>query len=62
MHKSLKSAFKQAEKYNAKNIIILGDQEAQTNNFIIKNQQTKQQQECNLENYTEKINLLLKGV
>ncbi|ALD66296.1 histidine--tRNA ligase [Spiroplasma cantharicola] len=41
MNRSMKSAFKQSEKLNSKNIIIIGDNELKENNVIIKNQLTK---------------------
>jgi histidyl-tRNA synthetase len=38
LNRSLKSAFKQAEKFQAKKIIVLGDQEVATQTVTIKDQ------------------------
>lgn len=49
IHKSLKSAFKQADKFNSKNVIVLGSKEAETNSFVVKNKQTNDQVTYTLE-------------
>ncbi|QHX35943.1 histidyl-tRNA synthetase [Spiroplasma sp. TIUS-1] len=41
--RNIKSAFKQSEKLNARNIIIIGDNELKENVVVIKNQQTKRE-------------------
>jgi histidyl-tRNA synthetase len=41
LNKNLKSAFKLVERMNAKNIIIIGDEELKNNSVTIKNQETK---------------------
>lgn len=41
--RNMKSAFKQSERLNAKNIIIIGDNELKENVVVIKNQQTKKE-------------------
>ncbi|WP_026389772.1 histidine--tRNA ligase [[Acholeplasma] multilocale] len=55
MNRSMKSAFKQAEKFKAKNIIILGDQEFESNNIKIKNQITGTTTEVEVQNLVETL-------
>ncbi|AJM71892.1 histidine--tRNA ligase [Mycoplasma yeatsii] len=55
MHKSLKSAFKQADKFNSKNVIVLGSKEAETNSFIVKNKQTNDQISYTLEKWISEM-------
>lgn len=58
MNRSLKSAFKQSEKLNAKNIIIIGDNELKENVVVIKNQITNQEHKVKIE---EIVNTIRKG-
>ncbi|QBQ07658.1 histidyl-tRNA synthetase [Spiroplasma gladiatoris] len=58
MNRSMKSAFKQSEKNNAKNIILIGDKELKENNIIIKNQNTKEEHIVAFENI---IDFMTKG-
>ncbi|WP_031542873.1 histidine--tRNA ligase [Mesoplasma photuris] len=55
MNRSMKSAFKQAEKNNAKNVIILGDQEFDSRVITIKNLETKTSIEASIDQLIEKI-------
>lgn len=56
--RSMKSAFKQAEKLNAKNIIIIGDNEIKEKIVVIKNQITKKEEKVG---YDQIVNHLNKG-
>ncbi|AGR41076.1 histidine--tRNA ligase [Spiroplasma taiwanense] len=58
MNRSMKSAFKQSEKLNSKNIIIIGDNELKENVVIIKKQETKKEQKVTFEKIVE---TLMKG-
>ncbi|QGS51893.1 histidine--tRNA ligase [Spiroplasma tabanidicola] len=58
MNRSMKSAFKQAEKNNSKNIIIIGDNELKENNVVIKNQQTKDEKKVLFQDI---VDYLMKG-
>ncbi|ASP28139.1 histidyl-tRNA synthetase [Spiroplasma corruscae] len=49
MNKNLKSAFKSAERYNPKSIIIIGDNEIKENVVIIKNQDTKKEEKVSFD-------------
>ncbi|QEH61787.1 histidyl-tRNA synthetase [Spiroplasma chinense] len=55
MDRSFKSAFKQADKYNAKNIIIIGDNELKENVVVIKNQETKNEKKVKFEDIVKTI-------
>ncbi|AHI52831.1 histidine--tRNA ligase [Spiroplasma culicicola] len=55
MNRSMKSAFKQSEKLNAQNIIIIGDNELKENVVVIKNQITKTEQKVNFDQIVETI-------
>ncbi|WP_342274878.1 histidine--tRNA ligase [Spiroplasma endosymbiont of Cantharis lateralis] len=55
MNRSMKSAFKQSEKLNSKNIIIVGDNELKENNVIIKNQLTKEEKKVAFDEIVDAI-------
>ncbi|AUB31495.1 histidine--tRNA ligase [Spiroplasma floricola] len=55
MSRSMKSAFKQSEKLNAKNIIIIGDNELKENVVIIKNQITKEEKKVTFDKIVDTI-------
>ncbi|MER3329871.1 MAG: histidine--tRNA ligase [Candidatus Kapaibacterium sp.] len=48
--KSFKSQMKDANKYNAANVIILAEREMKENNFTLKNMQSGEQQQLSIEN------------
>ncbi|AKU79618.1 histidine--tRNA ligase [Spiroplasma turonicum] len=53
MNKSLKSGFKSSEKYNPKNIIIVGDNEIAEQTVIVKNQKSKKEEKIKIEKIVE---------
>ncbi|WP_238988304.1 histidine--tRNA ligase [Spiroplasma sp. BIUS-1] len=55
MNRSMKSAFKQSEKLNSKNIIIIGDNELKENVVVIKNQITKEEKKVAFEKIVDVI-------
>ncbi|AOG60465.1 histidyl-tRNA synthetase [Spiroplasma helicoides] len=55
MGRSLKSAFKQSEKYNSKNIIIIGNNELKENVVILKKQNNKTEKKVKFENIVDEI-------
>ncbi|WP_339021669.1 histidine--tRNA ligase [Spiroplasma endosymbiont of Atherix ibis] len=55
MNRSMKSAFKQSEKLNAKNIIIIGDNELKENVVIVKKQITKEEKKVTFEKIVDLI-------
>ncbi|WP_338985656.1 histidine--tRNA ligase [Spiroplasma endosymbiont of Diplazon laetatorius] len=55
MNRSMKSAFKQSEKLNSKNIIIIGDNELKDNVVVIKNQITKEEKKVAFEKIVDVI-------
>ncbi|AGR42073.1 histidyl-tRNA synthetase [Spiroplasma diminutum CUAS-1] len=55
MNRSMKSAFKQSEKLNSKNIIIIGDNELKENVVVIKNQITKEEKKVAFDKIVDAI-------
>lgn len=55
MNRSFKSVFKQVEKFNTKNVIIIGDNELKENVVVIKNQQTKSEEKVSLDKIIEHL-------
>lgn len=53
MNRNMKSNFKQADRINAKYIIIIGEDEVKTNTLTIKNNKTKEEYKINLEDVVE---------
>lgn len=53
MNRNMKSNFKQADRINAKYIIIIGEDEVKTNILTIKNNKTKEEHKINLEDVVE---------
>lgn len=53
MNRNMKSNFKQADRINAKYIIIIGEDEVKTNTLTIKNNKTKEEHKINLEDVVE---------
>lgn len=59
--KSMKSQMKQANKMNAKYVIIVGDDELDRSIAIVRNMETSEQQEVALTSLMEQMSSLLKG-
>ncbi|ATZ17357.1 histidyl-tRNA synthetase [Williamsoniiplasma luminosum] len=55
LNRSLKSNFKQAEKLQAKNVIVIGDNEIETQKIVIKNQINKTQTEVKISDLVEEM-------
>lgn len=53
LNRSLKSNFKQAEKYDAKFMIMIGEDEVKNNYLTVKNLKTKQEEKINNMNFIE---------
>lgn len=61
MDRSLKAQMKLANKFSAQYAVIIGDDEVATNSAVLKNMQTGEQQQINLDELLKKLDTEVKG-